>query len=87
MDYKKIYEEIDNMVRKEYPKVFLVKVFSYQEQIFNKFAELTIELKGEDYNKVVYHEPLEEINLEIKEHGFNDYINKLKSFLGKIVSC
>ena len=85
MDYKKIYEKVDEMVKTTYLKDYKVKVFFNQEKDFNGFTELTIELVDEDYNKVVYHKYLKEINLEIQKIGFPKYISNLKLFLGKII--
>lgn len=65
MDYNRIFDKIDEMVKNEYPKNYKVKVIFNQEKTFNGFTELTIELVDEDYNKVVYHKYLKEINSEI----------------------
>lgn len=85
MDYNRIFDKIDEMVKNEYPKNYKVKVIFNQEKTFNGFTELTIELVDEDYNKVVYHKYLKEINSEIQKIGFSKYITNLKFFLGKIV--
>lgn len=85
MNYNRIFDKIDEMVKNEYPKNYKVKVIFNQEKTFNGFTELTIELVDEDYNKVVYHKYLKEINSEIQKIGFSKYITNLKFFLGKIV--
>ena len=85
MNYNRIFDKIDEMVKTEYPKNYKVKVVFNQEKTFNGFTELTIELVDEDYNKVIYHKYLKEINLEIQKIGFSKYITNLKFFLGKIV--
>lgn len=85
MNYNRIFDKIDEMVKTEYQKNYKVKVVFNQEKTFNGFTELTIELVDEDYNKVVYHKYLKEINLEIQKIGFSKYITSLKFFLGKIV--
>ena len=85
MDYNRIFDKIDEMVKNEYPKNYKVKVIFNQEKTFNGFTELTIELVDEDCNKVVYHKYLKEINSEIQKIGFSKYITNLKFFLGKII--
>ena len=85
MNYNRIFDKFDEMVKTEYPKNYKVKVVFNQEKTFNGFTELTIELVDEDYNKVVYHKYLKEINLEIQKISFSKYITNLKFFLGKIV--
>ena len=86
MNYNRIFDKIDEMVKNEYPKNYKVKVIFNQEKTFNGFTELTIELVDDKFaNIIVYHKSLKEINLQIQKKGIEKYLQSLKFFLGKIV--
>ena len=86
MKYAEIFERIDEMIKSEFPKEFIVKSLSHQEGTFEWEANVTIEYTHTKYsNPVVYQKSLKEINTEIQNEGLKKYLLDLKLFLGKTI--
>ncbi|MBP3619476.1 MAG: type II toxin-antitoxin system PemK/MazF family toxin [Clostridia bacterium] len=86
MDYRRIFDKVDEMVKENFSKEYRLKVLFNQENDFNGFTQLSIELVKEDgINEVVYNKTLKEINAKIKEVGCSKFLIELRVFLGKIV--
>ena len=83
MQYKVIFEKIDDLIKQNFPNKFVVKITPAND--FKASSELSIETAPIKYdNDLIYHKTFEEINLEIQKIGFSKYINDLRLFLGKI---
>ena len=83
MQYKVIFEKIDDLIKQNFPNKFVVKITPAND--FKASSELSIKTAPIKYgNDLIYHKTFEEINLEIQKIGFSKYINDLRLFLGKI---
>lgn len=64
--YAEIFERIDEMIKREFSKEFIVKSLPNQEGTFEWQANITIEYSHTKYsNPAVYQKNFNEINTEI----------------------